>query len=188
VTEYGTESEQLAYYPVRHFWLPDSTLVLMSAGRGVSLTKHCSHTCFPFFKVKSITRSRSISTSHFPQNSCWPSSIGCHLEGTFERLSMSQYLKVSEFCGNRVDCQMSGNATYQELDRFDWHRYTPPYEPIKNGIQRSTVNSTSYHRPRVFTGVARRSFLPVRAGQIWVPRRFRRRASRSQQPQSNLRK
>src|ERR1700677_4851842 len=87
----------------------------MSAGRGVSLTKHCSQTRFPFFKVKSITRSRSISTSHFPQNSCWPSSIGCHLEGTFERLSMSQYLKVSEFCGNRVDCQMSGNATTQDL-------------------------------------------------------------------------
>src|ERR1700679_4329120 len=33
------------------------------------------------------------------------------LRVTSESLSMPQYLQVSEFCGNRVDCQMSGFAT-----------------------------------------------------------------------------
>jgi CRP-like cAMP-binding protein len=28
---------------------------------------------------------------------------------------MPQYLQVREFCGNRVDCEMSGSATNQDL-------------------------------------------------------------------------
>ena len=44
-------------------------------GRGVSLTKHGSHTLVPFFSVKSTLRLESISAPHFPQDSVWASLI-----------------------------------------------------------------------------------------------------------------
>src|SRR6202789_1472178 len=59
------EQDQLA----RQSWRRGEKSVWIVRGRDVSLTKHDSQTRGPFFKVKSTTRSRSSSTSHFPQNS-----------------------------------------------------------------------------------------------------------------------